>query len=171
MTSPGAFVPVPVLVVLPDGQELVARLYARVQTPVGGWEYDVGMPSYRNPGAGGVEAAEYRVWVEAPAMVRPVDGVDYSSVPATPLPPPSVISEILGKRRPSGWVLQRIGTGQGVVHAVDCGEAPKDAPTLGWERALEVAEQPGVRLCSLCGTAAELDPLLRGFEAGFGDGW
>ncbi|MFC8765075.1 DUF6233 domain-containing protein [Streptomyces sp. NPDC057193] len=105
-------------------------------------------------------------------MVRPVDGVDYSAVPTTPLPPPSMIAEILGERRSSGWVLQRIGpgTGQGVIHAVDCGEAPKDAPALGWERALEVAEQRRVRLCSLCGAAAELDPLLRGFEAGFAEG-
>ncbi len=161
----------PVRVVLPDGQELVARLYARVQSRTGAWEYDIGMPAYRNPETGGVEAAEYRVWVEAPAMVRPVDGVDYSKVPTTPLPPPSVIAEILGPHRPSGWVLQKTGTGrgpgQGIVHAVDCDEAPKGAPPLGWERALEVAEQPGVRLCSLCSAAAELDPVLKGFDAGF----
>ncbi|MEU4490064.1 hypothetical protein AB0H94_35200 [Streptomyces purpurascens] len=31
-------------------------------------------------------------------------------------------------------------------------------PTL--ERALDVAEQPGVRLCSLCGAASELEPVL-----------
>jgi hypothetical protein len=34
-------------------------------------------------------------------------------------------------------------------------------------RALDVAEQPGVRLCSLCGAAAELDPVLKGFDRGF----
>ncbi|MEE1792578.1 hypothetical protein PUR28_17685 [Streptomyces sp. BE308] len=58
-SSPGALIHVPVRVVLPDGQELVARLYARVQTANGSWDYDVGMPSYRNPENGaGVEATE-----------------------------------------------------------------------------------------------------------------
>ncbi len=41
---------------------------------------------------------------------------------------------------------------------------------LTWERALEAAERQGVRLCSLCGAAAELDPLLKGFDHGFDDG-
>ncbi|CQR59334.1 hypothetical protein [Streptomyces leeuwenhoekii] len=34
---------------------------------------------------------------------------------------------------------------------------------LSLERALDVAEQPGTRLCSLRGAAQELDPVLRGF--------
>jgi hypothetical protein len=99
--------------------------------------------------------------------VRPVDGVSYDDVPTTRLPPPSQEREILGPRRPSGWVLQKLnggrGPGRGVVHAVDCDEAPTGAPVLTWERALDMAEQPGVRLCSLCGAAAELDSLLKGF--------
>ncbi|MFF6888715.1 hypothetical protein ACFY9F_36695 [Streptomyces sp. NPDC012421] len=36
------------------------------------------------------------------------------------------------------------------------------------ERALDAAERPGVRLCSLC-AAAELDPVLKGFGNGFGE--
>ncbi|MFJ3164398.1 hypothetical protein [Streptomyces kanasensis] len=36
------------------------------------------------------------------------------------------------------------------------------APVLAWEQALDAAERPGVRLCSLC-AAAELDPVLKGF--------
>ncbi len=42
---------------------------------------------------------------------------------------------------------------------------------LTWEQALDAAElRQGVRLCSLCGAAAELDPLLKGFDHGFDDG-
>jgi hypothetical protein len=46
-TSSDSYTPVPVRVVLPDGQEVVARLYARRQVP-DGWLYDVGLPAYRN---------------------------------------------------------------------------------------------------------------------------
>ncbi|CAL9675121.1 hypothetical protein SUDANB178_07687 (plasmid) [Streptomyces sp. enrichment culture] len=57
----------------------------------------------------------------------------------------------------------------GVVHAVDCDKAPAGAPVLPLERALDVAQRPGVRLYSWCDTAAELDPVLKGFEHGFGE--
>ncbi|MER5853484.1 DUF6233 domain-containing protein [Streptomyces sp. NPDC002012] len=168
MTRRDGFTPVPVRVILPEGQELVARLYSRAQTKTG-WEYDVGL---RNPETGGVESAEYRVWVEAPAHVRPVDGVDYSTVPTSRLPPPSVIAEVLGPCRRSGWVVQKLGTGRGsgrgVVHAVDCEEALAGAPVLTLERALDAAQHPGTRLCAPCGAAAELDPVLKGFDQGFG---
>ncbi|WP_353938324.1 DUF6233 domain-containing protein [Streptomyces ficellus] len=49
---------------------------------------------------------------------------------------------------------------QGVVHAVDCAEAPQGVASLSLDQALAAAERPGVRLCSLCGAAAELDPIL-----------
>ncbi|MFJ3891149.1 DUF6233 domain-containing protein [Streptomyces rubrogriseus] len=165
-TTPPAGPPVPVRVVLPDGQELTARLWARRQTPRG-WLYEVGLPAYRNTEDGDVQAAEYRVWVRAPEHVRPVDGVSYDVVPTERLAPPSAVREALGPRRPSGWVLQKAGgrgPGGAVLHAVDCTEAPQDAPLLPLERALDVAEQPGTRLCSLCGAAQELDPVLRGFD-------
>ncbi|MEU1077962.1 MULTISPECIES: DUF6233 domain-containing protein [unclassified Streptomyces] len=165
--SDGPAAPVPVLVVLPDGQELTARLWARRETPRG-WLYEVGLPAYRNTADGDVQAAEYRVWVRAPEHVRPVDGVSYDAVPTERLPPPSTVREVLGPRRPSGWVLQKTGGGRGpgraVLHAVDCAEAPQGAPLLPLERALNVAEQLGTRLCSLCGAAQELDPVLRGFD-------
>ncbi|MFB6528693.1 DUF6233 domain-containing protein [Streptomyces sp. NPDC056399] len=45
-------------------------------------------------------------------------------------------------------------------------EAPKGAPRLSLDQALDVAERHGVRLCSLCGAAQELDPVMRGFDAG-----
>ncbi|MCX4799948.1 hypothetical protein OG497_39590 [Streptomyces sp. NBC_01242] len=54
--SQGQAVPVPVRVVLPDGQELTARLWARRETSRG-WLYEVGLPSSMRdrtdkPGAG-----------------------------------------------------------------------------------------------------------------------
>ncbi|MFF0754618.1 DUF6233 domain-containing protein [Streptomyces sp. NPDC004267] len=154
------------MVVLPDGQELRARLYSWHQTPTG-WQGDVGLPSYRNREDHSVEAAEYRVWLDAPQHLHPIPGVDYSSVPATRLPKPSFVEELLGERRPSGWVMQGLERGRGVLHAPDCAEAPDKAVPLSLDRALNLAEQPGVRLCSLCGAAQELDPVLRGFGAGF----
>ncbi|TLQ38767.1 hypothetical protein FEF34_40485 [Streptomyces marianii] len=166
----------PVRVVLPvdpllgsEPQEVVARLWKRRQTETG-WVYLVGMPSYRDREDGSVEAAEYRVWVRAPEHVRPVEGVDYDRVVTERLEssPPSTVREVLGERRPSGWVLQKVsggrGTAQGILHALDCEEAPNDAPLLDWRRALDVAENPATRLCILCGCAQELTPLLRGFD-------
>ncbi|MEV7130599.1 DUF6233 domain-containing protein [Streptomyces sp. NPDC093260] len=87
-----------------------------------------------------------------------VNGVSHDAVPTDYLKPPSPVQETLGLRRPSGWVLAKTdsrGPGRGgVVHAVDCDEAPAGAPALPLDRALDAAEQPGVRLCSLCGAAA-----------------
>lgn len=99
--------------------------------------------------------------------MKPVDGVSYDAVATEYLKPPSPVQEALEPRRPSGWVLAKAdgrSSGQGgVVHAVDCEEAPAGTPVLP----LDAAEQPGVRLCSLCGAAAELDPVLKGFDHGF----
>ncbi|MET9045281.1 DUF6233 domain-containing protein [Streptomyces sp. NPDC004362] len=162
----GQGVPVPVRVLLPDGQQLTARLWARRET-ARGWYYEVGLPSYRNGEDGDVEPAEYRVWVRAPDHVRPLDGVCYEAVPTERLERPSVVREALGPRRPSGWVLLKLEGGRGVVHAVDCEEAPAGVPVLTLDSALDAAEHPGTRLCSLCGAAAELDPVLKGFDHGF----
>ncbi|MGC4987295.1 hypothetical protein ACLQ18_43115 [Streptomyces sp. DT193] len=38
---------------------------------------------------------------------------------------------------------------------------------LTLEKALDAAEQPGTRLCSLCSAAAELAPVVKGFDHGF----
>ncbi|MEU6212714.1 DUF6233 domain-containing protein [Streptomyces sp. NPDC047023] len=154
---------------LPE-QEVVARLYARRQNPTG-WLYLVGLPAYRNGENEAVEAAEYRVWVRAPEHVQPVDGIDYDQIPTEPLPPAppkSVVREVLGERRPSGWVLAKVREGRGPVHGVlhtpDCEDAPQGAPLLDLQRALDVAENPGTRLCTLCGCAQELTPMIRGFD-------
>ncbi|MFC4508461.1 MULTISPECIES: DUF6233 domain-containing protein [Streptomyces] len=160
--------PPPITVVLADGQEVTGRLHERQQTPEG-WLYRVSVPAWMDQD-GRVVPAWYTVWVQAPTHVRPVDGISYDDVATTRLPPPSTVREILGPRRPTGWVLQKLGggrgPGQGVVHAVDCEEAPAGAPVLTLDKALDAAEHPGTCLCSLCGAAAELDPVLRGFDHG-----
>ncbi|MFG2631295.1 DUF6233 domain-containing protein [Streptomyces sp. NPDC048473] len=163
-------VPMPIRVLLPGDQEVVAHLWSRRQLR-DGWLYEVGLPSYRNGPGDSVEPAEYRVWVRAPQHVRPVDGVAYDDVPTEYLKPPTVVEQTLGPLRPSGWVLAKAGgrgPGRGVVHAVDCEEAPAGVPVLTLERALDAAQHPGTRLCALCGAAAELDPVLKGFDEGFG---
>ncbi|MGW1412281.1 DUF6233 domain-containing protein [Streptomyces sp. NPDC002403] len=148
-------VPMPIRVLLPGDQEVVAHLWSRRQLP-DGWLYEVGLPSYRNGPGDSVEPAEYRAWVRAPD--------EY-------LEPPSLVQQALGPRRPSGWVLSKAGGRgpiRGVVHAVDCEAAPAGAPVLTLDRALDAAQHPGTRLCALCGAAAELDPVLKGFDEGFG---
>ncbi|MFB6580810.1 MULTISPECIES: hypothetical protein [unclassified Streptomyces] len=42
-------------------------------------------------------------------------------------------------------------------------EAPAGAAALS----LDTAQHPGTRLCYLCGAALELEPVLKGFGAGF----
>ncbi|MEU9274889.1 DUF6233 domain-containing protein [Streptomyces sp. NPDC048341] len=159
----------PIWVILPDKQEVVGCLHERRQTS-DGWLYKVSVPAWRNED-GRVEPAWYTVWVQAPTHVRPVDGVSYGHVATERLPQPSVVRKTLGPRRPTGWVLQRLdgqrGADRGVLHAPDCDEAPQGAPVLPVERALDAAEKAGVRLCTLCGAAQELEPLLHGFDHGF----
>ncbi len=57
----------------------------------------------------------------------------------------------------------RLGAGEGRRP-----EVPAGAPVLPLDQALDAAEQSGVRLCSLRGAAAGLDPFLKGFDHGFG---
>ncbi|TWV56328.1 hypothetical protein FRZ03_04295 [Streptomyces misionensis] len=108
--------------------------------------------------------------MRAPNHVRPVKDVDYDQVVTEKLErsPQSVVREVLGERRPSGWVLQKVRDGRGPARSVlpvpDCEEAPAGAPLLDVDRALDAAEHPGTRLCTLCGAARELTPLLRGFD-------
>jgi hypothetical protein len=127
--------PPPVKVVLPGlgGQEVTGRLHERQQTSEG-WLFRVSVPAWQNTAEGGVEPAWYMVWVKAPEHVRRIAGVSYDDVPTTRLPPSPIEREILGPRRPTGWVLQtldgRRGPDRGVLHAPDCDEAPPGAPVL-----------------------------------------
>ncbi|MFD8262135.1 DUF6233 domain-containing protein [Streptomyces griseoluteus] len=110
--------------------------------------------------------------MQAPAHVKRVAGAAYDHVPTTYLKTPASrsVREVLGPRWPTGWVLQKQdapGPDRGILHAPDCDEAPQGAPVLELKRALDAAEKAGVRLCSLCGAAAELDPVLKGFGHGF----
>ncbi|MFB7234992.1 hypothetical protein ACFCXK_09485 [Streptomyces sp. NPDC056269] len=154
-TSPEpGFEPVPIRVALPDGQEIVGRLHARRQLPEG-WVYLVSIPVYRNTTDGHVEPVEYRMWLRPQDHLRPVEGMSYDSVPTERIEPPSLVEQILGPRRPSGWVLEKLGgrrgRSQAVVHALD--------------QALDAAGRPGVRLCSICSAAQELDPALQALDA------
>ncbi|MEV5703447.1 DUF6233 domain-containing protein [Streptomyces anthocyanicus] len=56
------------------------------------------------------------------------------------------------------------GPARGVPHAPECEEAPEGVPLLDVRRALDVAEKPGTQLCTLCGCAQELTPLLSAFD-------
>lgn len=83
-------------------------------------------------------------------LVRP-------QVPTEYLPKLSVVEQVLGSGRLSGWVMAKVGGhGPGRGGSADAG--------AGLGRGLAA----GVRLCSLCGAAAELDFVLRGFDQGFG---
>ncbi|NNN31884.1 hypothetical protein HLK59_16215 [Streptomyces sp. S3(2020)] len=162
-----------VTVILPGGQTVRGLLHERHQTPEG-WRFKVSLPAWQNTEDGRVEPAWYTVWVQAPEHVEPVDGVSYDDVPTSRLAPPPIEREILGPRRPPGWVLQKLdgrrGPDRGVVHAPDCDEAPQGAPVLTVDQALDAAEKAGVRMCTLCGAAQELEPLLHGFDHGFRQG-
>ncbi|MFF2331913.1 MULTISPECIES: DUF6233 domain-containing protein [unclassified Streptomyces] len=158
--------PSPVTVVMPDGQTLTASLIEREQVP-GGWRYLVGIAIWRNTDQGAVEAAEYRVWLDPSAQVKPIDGVSYDDVPRKLLPPPPTYPDP-GPGEPWGWVLEKLpqrgrGPAESVLHVSDCPEAPAGAPVLKLEAALTAAENPRVRTCTVCRAAIELDPLLRGF--------
>ncbi|MFD9636913.1 DUF6233 domain-containing protein [Streptomyces violascens] len=166
MTDQEPFEPPPVMVIWPGGQTQTGVLHARHQVP-GTWLYLVAVKLWHANEEGRVEPVVYRTWVEAPAHVRPVKGASYDAVPTRTLPsaaPPLPVSD---PGRPRGWVLQRLpghGPARGVLHAPDCTEAPRDVPTLSLNTALDTAEKPGTRLCTICSAAAELDPLLRGFD-------
>jgi hypothetical protein len=60
--------PPPIIVVLPDGQEVTGRLLKRQQAP-DAWLYEVAVPAWKNTPQGGVEPAWYVVWVQAPDHV------------------------------------------------------------------------------------------------------
>ncbi|WP_167163122.1 DUF6233 domain-containing protein [Streptomyces sp. MBT27] len=156
----------PIVVIWPDGQEQTGVLHARHQIAPTRWLYLIAVRLWNANEEGQVEPVVYRSWVEAPAHVRPVAGVSYDAVPTEPLPPAAPPLPVSDPSRPRGWVLQRLpgsGPARGVLHAPDCAEAPRGVPTLSLTIALDTAEKPTTRLCTLCSAAGELEPLLHGF--------
>jgi hypothetical protein len=117
-----------------------------------------------------VKAAEYRVCVRAPEDVRPVEGVDYDQVVTEKLErsPQTVVREVLGEHRPSGGCCRSCATAA-ARPAPSCTPrtARKHKPARRcsmWTRALDTAEHPGTRLCTPCGAAQELTPMLSRFD-------
>ncbi|MGC4914323.1 hypothetical protein [Streptomyces albogriseolus] len=73
-----------------------------------GWLFRVSVAAWQNTAEGAVEPAWYTVWVHAPAHVKRVEGASYDDVPTTYLktPPSRAVGDVLGPRRPTGWVLE-----------------------------------------------------------------
>lgn len=149
-----------VRVLLPDGQEVLGRLHARQEFPVGGWMYWVGIALWADvPESESVEAREYRVWLTAD-QAQPVPGVSYDLVPTRalhPEVPPAQESDRWA------WKLQHQEAGgrraSVVVHVWDCPEAPAAGQELNVFAALDALHRPGATACSECGADVALGPL------------
>ncbi|MEU0374414.1 DUF6233 domain-containing protein [Streptomyces sp. NPDC006283] len=132
--------PPSIFVVLPDGQEVRARLHARRQEK-DGWRYQVGIQLWQGAANGDVGAAEQRAWV-SPAQARPIPGVSYRDVPTYR---PSPAGGPPQKSRPA-WTL---------LHVIGC--TPSDQ-TLNQEQALAALSQPRAAACTECDAARSLTP-------------
>ncbi|MFJ2406623.1 DUF6233 domain-containing protein [Streptomyces xanthochromogenes] len=156
MTAAPSPAPVPITLVLPDGQEIGrVRLYERQQLDSGLWMYRVGVPLWQTVLGGGVEPVEYSTWV-TPEQLRPIPGVDLSAVPTvrrTSLPAPARWAWVLDGRRADRAVA--------VVHAAGCQLAADPSRPLGTEAALDALARNGTRACPACDAAEVLLPILR----------
>ncbi|WP_327321346.1 DUF6233 domain-containing protein [Streptomyces sp. NBC_01210] len=164
----------PVLVVLPDGQELNGLLHARLQTQRA-WMYQVSLPTWQVTADEWVEPAQYMVWVPAD-YVRLLEGIVYDDVPAQGLAPavdaptqrlepvPAATPVVEAVERAGAWRIERLPRERGrpgwnVVHVHDCEDAD-DGDILDLDQALTVVRQPGTRVCTKCGAAETLPPLM-----------
>ncbi|MFD5489458.1 DUF6233 domain-containing protein [Streptomyces virginiae] len=157
---PDPAVPPRVLLTLPDGQEVRARLHARRWTPAG-WRYQVGMPVWSVTADQHVEPVEYTVWVPAGGeqYVRPVEGQDYSTVPVERPPShPYLAPPPPGADLRWAWTIERT-RGAAVLHEYGCARAPADGPELTLDDALTAYARPGARACGECAAAEVLDRL------------
>lgn len=144
--------------VLPDGQTVRARLYARQQTKTT-WMHWVGVPAWETADDDHVRAAEYRVWVTAD-QVRPIEGVSYDQVETIPLPKPAPDPDVRW-----AWKVERVRGPGGriagtVVHVWDCPQGGAPPEELNLDQALDALERPGARACKECGAAEALLPIL-----------
>ncbi|MGW8955900.1 DUF6233 domain-containing protein [Streptomyces sp. NPDC055709] len=142
----------PIFVVLPNGQEVRARLHARRQEK-GGWRYQIGIQLWQDSANGAVGAAEHRAWV-SPAQARPVPGVSYRDVP-TYRPSPA---DGLSQRSQPAWTLQYLPhrpghPGATLLHVIGC--TPSDE-FLNQEQALAALNQPLAAACTECDAARSL---------------
>ncbi|MFI8008322.1 DUF6233 domain-containing protein [Streptomyces sp. NPDC086010] len=147
--------PPPIMVVLPDGQEVRARLLARRQQS-DGWRYRIGIRLWQDSANGSAEAGEHRAWV-SPAQARPISGVSYQNVPTQR---PSPAGEQSQKNRPS-WTLQYLPhhpghPGATLVHVIGC--TPSDQ-ILDRGEALAALSQARATACTECDAARSLTSL------------
>lgn len=146
--------PADIALTLPDGQTVRVRLHARQE--VAGphpWRYLVGVPSWVAC-PGGVEAAEYTVWV-TDRQLTPIEGADLVDVPTRRLlgPPP---------QQAPGWVVRPEPghRGRTVVHDATCRRAAGSGTELGTQAAVDALMREGARACTECDAAAVLVPAL-----------
>lgn len=84
-----------------------------------------------------VQAARVPALLRAPDHVRPVDGIDYDQVAIERLEktPQSAVREVLGERRPSGWVLAKAPDGRGPARGAGADGLGSCVQELGGKRA------------------------------------
>ncbi|MGW8358307.1 DUF6233 domain-containing protein [Streptomyces wedmorensis] len=144
----------PIIVILPDAQEVRGRLHARRQTK-DGWHYQVGILIWRDGTESIAEPAEQRMWV-APGHVRPIPGVSYAHVPTHRLSAAGTPS----RQRPPAWTLQHLPhrpghPGATLLHVIGC--TPSDH-TLTHDQAQAALRQPRAAACIECDAARSLTP-------------
>ncbi|MFJ8210405.1 hypothetical protein [Streptomyces sp. NPDC096033] len=108
--------PAAITLLLPDGQELRARLYERLQMDTELWMYRIGVPLWQTTEGGGVEPAEYSTWVTSTPL-RPIPGVALDEVPTHRNPTGTATAPAT----PWVWVLDwRTSARAATVHAEEC---------------------------------------------------
>ncbi|MET9959650.1 DUF6233 domain-containing protein [Streptomyces sp. NPDC006326] len=155
MTDP-APPPVPITLLLPDGQEIErVRLYERQQLDSGLWMYRIGVPLWQTAVGGGAEPVEYATWVTS-AQLRPIPGVDLDGVPTHRQP------TVMAPAGRWAWLLDGRTSGRAAtIHAEGCRLAADRARPLTTMRALDALARPGTAACTGCDAAEVLLPILR----------
>ncbi|MGW7201308.1 DUF6233 domain-containing protein [Streptomyces chryseus] len=143
----------PICVILPDGQEVRARLHAR-RRHTDGWQYQVGILTWQDGRNDTAEPVEHRAWI-SPAHARPLPDVSYQHVPTHP--PPPADSSPHRKHRPA-WTVQHLPhrpghPGATLIHVIGC--TPSNQ-TLNREQALTALHQPRATACTECAAASSL---------------
>uniref|UniRef100_UPI003F491172 DUF6233 domain-containing protein n=1 Tax=Streptomyces sp. CA-141956 TaxID=3240051 RepID=UPI003F491172 len=142
------------IVIMPDGQELRARLYERRRAATG-WQYRVGITGWAVGSSGRTVPEEQSVWLDA-RHVRPLEGGDYSRIPTLATPAAD------GRQ---AWTVQDLPRRPGhpgarLIHVIGC---DPHATPITLDQALEFLRQPRTVPCRECGATtsfpATSDPL------------